>query len=116
MYFEGNTYRLVTTQYDYGVPVTFKAGVEQGFLRDDIIIFAFQNEIIPNKEFTVDSDDYEIELSLSEDEAKKLVNYAIGPEGCEKVYYSAGRRRAGESDETLFTSYITVKGSVTWQS
>ena len=106
------TYEITTSQYDYGVPIVFEAGEEQGFQIGDKIIFVFDSDVIADKPFTVDESDYTLSLSLEKEEADALFAYNIV--GYDWIRYSAKRYRDGQFLETLVDSRLKITGTVKW--
>lgn len=72
MYINENTYEISVNQYDYGIPIHFSC--EDGFENGDKIIFAFSNENLNDKEYTVNSSDFSFDFVLTKQEADGLFN------------------------------------------
>ena len=105
-----STFEITTSQYDYGVPVVFEAGTEQGFQLGDKIVFCFDTDAIGDKTFTVSRSDYAFELALAKEEADALfaksLIYRV------PIRYSAKRYVEGHFLETLVDSTLTVASTV----
>ena len=102
-------------QYDYGTPVIFLAGQDQGFQIGEQIAFVFQTDAITDKVFTVDAEDYSLSLKLEKSEADALYNGDV-PEYI-RIPFSAKRYSAsGEFLETVLNGYLIVMETVEWQS
>ena len=104
-----STFEITTSQYDYGVPVFFRARTDNGWQLGDEIVLCFDN-VIDDKRFTVDKADYIAEFALTEQEAEALFSKAL-------IYkvslpYSAKRYRNGKYRQTIFDSKLTVKSTV----
>lgn len=106
------TYEITTSQYDYGVPIVFEAGKEQGFFIGDKIVFVFNTDKIEDKEFNVNTDDYTFNLSLTKEEADNLYKQKIG--SFITIRYSVKRYSEGEFLETLVDSKLIIQGTVKW--
>lgn len=106
------TYEITTSQYDYGVPIVFEAGKEQGFSIGDKIVFVFNTDKIEDKEFNVNTDDYTFNLSLTKEEADNLYKHKIG--SFITIRYSVKRYSEGEFLETLVDSKLIIQGTVKW--
>lgn len=108
-----NTYELTTFHYDYGVPIIFEAGTEQGFSIGDKIIFVFDNQYINDKIFEVNNDNYTFELALEKEEADNL--YMNKLTSSTIIKYSAKRYRENQFLETLVNSTLKIEGTVRWE-
>jgi hypothetical protein len=106
------TYEITTSQYDYGVPIVFEAGKEQGFSIGDKIVFVFNTDKIEDKEFNVNTDDYTFNLFLTKEEADNLYKQKIG--SFITIRYSVKRYSEGEFLETLVDSKLIIQGTVKW--
>ena len=107
MQIDDKTYEITTSQYDYGVPVVFEAGTQQGFQINDKIAFVFQTDIIADKEFTVNTEDYSFSLALTKMEAESLLNHAV--KNAVSVRYSDKRYVNNQFLETLVDSRLIIK-------
>lgn len=104
---------LKTFQGDYGTPVVFKAGKNQGFYEGEIIVFKFGNKAIKKKIFTVDADDFTFSLSLTKAEADGL--YSDDISGYYKIPFSAKRfSERGEFLQTVLNGFLFVYETVEW--
>lgn len=103
---------LTTYKHDYGVPVIFLAGDDQGFAVGEKIVFEFIiNEKTSEKlikEFVVDTADFSFNLKLTKEEAeqlaaagKRVFNYTV------KRYSSTGQYL-----QTLFNSTLTINSTI----
>lgn len=102
-------------QWDYGVPVNFLAGAEQGFQIGEKIIFVFETEAINDKEFTVNAEDFSLSLKLEKSESDAL--YAEAVNGYNKIAFSAKRySAAGAFLETVLNGYLYTEETVEWQN
>lgn len=103
-----NNYEITTTQYDYGVPIMFEAGKDEGFNIGDTIIFTFSSPAISTKYYQVNSDDFSFGLALTKEEAD-----SVFPN--KHIYYSAKRYSEGNFLETLVDSRMTFTPTVKWK-
>lgn len=108
-----NTYEITTSHWDYGVPIIFEAGAEQGFSIGDKIVFVFDNQYINDKIFEVNNNDYTFELTLKKEEADNL--YMNKLTSSTIIKYSAKRYRENQFLETLVDSTLKIEGTVRWK-
>ena len=103
----------ISTYYgDYGVPIVFEAGKDEGFNIGDKVIFVFNTGAISDREYTVNADDYTFSLSLTKAEADTLFNQHRG-----NISYSAKRySESGEFLETLINGMLVAKETLQWQN
>ena len=114
MLYNEQTQELVSYQYDYGVPVIFDAGEDEGFSVGEKVIFVFDTDKIENKEFTVNAAEYSFPLKLEKAEADALFTKEIGER---PIHYSAKRYNASNQFlETLIDSDFIIKGTLKWQN
>ena len=106
------TYEITTSHYDYGVPIVFEAGTEQGFSIGNEIIFIFDNEAISDKSFVVDKEKFTFNLALTKEEADSIQANMIRP--YTTIKYSAKRYQSGQFLETLVDSILTVRDTLKW--
>lgn len=105
-------YEITTSQYDYGVPIVFEAGEEQGFSIGDKIVFVFNTDKIGDKIFTVNASDYTFPLTITKQEADELYKSKIG--SYLTIRYSVKRYIESRFLETLIDSRLIVQGTVKW--
>lgn len=105
-------YEITTSQYDYGVPVVFEAGTEQGFSIGNEIIFVFEHNAISDKSFVVSAEDFSFNLSLTKEEADAIQFNKIRP--YTTIRYSAKRYSEGQFLETLVDSVLIVRDTLKW--
>lgn len=104
---------LRTFQGDYGTPVIFKAGAEQGFTQNEYVIFTFETPAIADKEFKVNAEDFTLSLKLDESEADALYDGTV--QGYARFAYSAKRySQSGVFLETVLNGYLYVDQTVEW--
>lgn len=113
MYINERTFEITTSQYDYGVPVIFEAGTQQGFQINDTVIFTFDTDKIEDKIFTVDSEDYTFGMSLTKEEADSLQLSKLSSSTL--IKYSIKRYREEQFLETLVDSVLKIKATVKWE-
>ena len=109
MQFNETTNTITTYRYDYGIPITFDAGVEQGFSVGDQIVIVFDDDRIEDREKTVNAEDFSFELKLTEEEAQAVVDRRVVP-------YSIKRMREGKFLETLINGNIEFRSTLKWQN
>ena len=109
MQFNQTTNTITTYRYDYGIPITFDAGVEQGFSVGDQIVIVFDDDRIEDREKTVSVEDFSFELKLTEEEAQAVCDRRVIP-------YSIKRMRDGKFLETLLNGNIEFKSTLKWQN
>lgn len=109
MQFNETTNTITTYRYDYGIPITFDAGVEQGFSVGDQIVIVFDDNRIEDREKTVNVEDYGFELKLTEEEAQAVSDRRVIP-------YSIKRMRDGKFLETLLNGNIEFRSTLKWQN
>ena len=110
MVFDKGNKKITTYQYDYGVPVAFRAKAEKGFAIGEKIVFVFDTDTIADKVYTIDSNNYYFEVALTKTEADALFGGVIS---VERIAYSVKRYAAnGNFLETLFNGFLVVKGTV----
>lgn len=110
------TMEIEVSQYDYGVPIVFEAGKEQGFQVGERIIFKFDTDEIEDRTYEVKADDFTFALLLTKAEADALYDRDI--RGFISIRYSIKRTRNGqfldslenEAGETIFK--LKVKETV----
>ena len=112
MKIDERTYKITTSQYDWGVPIVFEAGEEQGFSIGNKIIFVFDTDMIEDKEFEVSREDYSFNLTLEKEEAENL--YKIKLKSPRTIHYSVKRYSEGNFLETLVDSLLIVEGTLKW--
>ena len=99
------TYNQIETfKGDYGREINFNV---EDFLIGDKIIFVFENDIIPPKEFTVNEIPFNFTLEFSEED---IANLEVGD-----YKYSVKQYRDLDFLETLFNGIIKIKESEKWQ-
>lgn len=101
---------LLVHKWDYGVPVIFLAGKEEGFSIDEKIVFTFKNDIIPDKEFIVNRNDYSFELSLTKEEADTLANANRSIFAYSIKHYSED----GVFLDTLIDGWLKIQDTLQW--
>lgn len=101
---------LLVRKWDYGVPVIFLAGKEEGFSIDEKIVFTFKNDIIPDKDFIVNKNDYSFELSLSKEEADTLANANRSMFAYSIKHYS----KDGVFLDTLIDGWLKIQDTLRW--
>lgn len=106
------TYEITTSHYDYGVPVVFEAGTEQGFSIGNEIVFVFDNDAIEDRIFTVDGEKFTFNLALTKEEADSIQANMIRP--YTTIKYSAKRYQSGQFLETLVDSTLIVRDTLKW--
>lgn len=100
-------------QGDYGTPVVFLAGKDQGFLQGETVIFVFDNLAIADKEFSVNADDFSFELELEKSEANTLYNGIVND--YIRIPFSAKRYSAsGVFLETVLNGFLFIDQTVEW--
>lgn len=109
MQFNETTNTITTYRYDYGIPITFDAGVEQGFSVGDQIVIVFDDDRIEDCEKTVSVEDFSFELKLTEEEAQAVSDRRVIP-------YSIKRMRDGKFLETLLNGNIEFRSTLKWQN
>lgn len=109
MQFNETTNTITTYRYDYGIPITFDAGVEQGFSVGDQIVIVFDDDRIKDREKTVNAEDFSFELKLTEKEAQAVSDRRVIP-------YSIKRMRDGKFLETLLNGNIEFRSTLKWQN
>ena len=109
MQFNETTNTITTYRYDYGIPITFDAGVEQGFSVCDQIVIVFDDDRIEDREKTVSVEDFSFELKLTEEEAQAVSDRRVIP-------YSIKRMRDGKFLETLLNGNIEFRSTLKWQN
>ena len=110
MTFDKQTNNIITYQYDYGIPVAFRAKAEKGFAIGEKIVFVFDTDTIADKVYTIDSNNFYFEVALTKTEADALFN---GDVSVRSIAYSAKRNAAnGDFLETLLNGFLVVKGTV----
>lgn len=112
MKFNDRTLEISVSQYDYGVPIIFEAGKEQGFSIGDKIIFIFDSDKIEDKIFEVDAANYYFGLAFNKEEADTLFSNPIKSD--KRVKYSAKRYKENEFLETLIDSKLIIKETLKW--
>jgi hypothetical protein len=106
-------YTITTNQYDYGVPIHFDAGVEEGFSIGDRIVFCFDSEHIDDKTFIVDKENFSFDMALKKSEADTVFSTLLQRQ--RYIPYSVKRYKHGEFLETIVNSKITFKNTVKWE-
>lgn len=109
MQFNQTTNTITTYRYDYGIPITFDAGVEQGFSVGDQIVIVFDDDRIEDRKKTVNVEDFSFELKLTEKEAQAVSDRRVIP-------YSIKRMRDGKFLETLLNGNIEFRSTLKWQN
>nr|WP_316621072.1 hypothetical protein [uncultured Ruminococcus sp.] len=110
MQFNETTNTITTYRYDYGIPITFDAGVEQGFSVGDQIVIVFDDDRIEDRDdITVNVEDFSFELKLTEKEAQAVIDRRVIP-------YSIKRMRDGKFLETLLNGNIEFRSTLKWQN
>lgn len=104
------TYEITTSQYDYGVPIVFDAGKDEGFQINDKIAFVFDTDAISDKTYTVNAEDFSFNLEFSKAEADAL--FSTDVKNDRQIRYSAKRYKDDQFLETLVDSVLIVKGTV----
>ena len=109
MQFNETTNTITTYRYDYGIPIAFDAGVEQGFSVGDQIVIVFDDDRIEDRKKTVSVEDFSFELKLTEEEAQAVSDRRVIP-------YSIKRMRGGKFLETLLNGNIEFRSTLKWQN
>ena len=105
---------LIIFKWDYGVPVNFAAGTEEGFEVGDKIIFRFVSDIIEPKVFTVNQGDYKLSLYFTKAEAETLAK-------TRKVAFQYTIKHYGIVENkhtylnTLINGEVQIKGTLKWE-
>lgn len=108
-----HTGNLKTFQGDYGTPVIFKAGADQGFQQGEVVIFTFENDAISDKEYAVIAEDFTLSLALTKPEADALYSGDIS--GYFRIPFSAKRySESGVFLETVLNGFLFVYETVEW--
>lgn len=105
-----NTFDIYAYQYDWGVPVNFEAGKDQGFSIGDQIIFTFGVDTIADKIFYVSVDDFTFALAFTKEEADSVSLERFA--GFKKIPYSAKRYRGGQFLETIVNANLIIGKTV----
>lgn len=101
---------LLVHKWDYGIPVIFLAGKEEGFSIDEKIVFTFKNDIIPCKEFVVNKINYSFELLLTKEEAEILANSDRSMFAYSIKHYS----KDGVFLDTLIDGWLKIQDTLQW--
>lgn len=110
MQFNESTNTITTYRYDYGIPITFEAGVDQGFSVGDQIVIVFDDDRITDRDdITVNKEDFSFELKLTKEEAQAVIDRRVIP-------YSIKRMRDGRFLETLLNGNIEFRSTLKWQN
>ena len=96
--------RIETYKNDYGIPINFEC---EDFQIGDVIVFTCNNSAIPDKTFTVDSEEYSFSLTLTEKEAKQS---RVG-----QYNYSFKHYRNDQFLDTLLDGKLIIKETVLWR-
>ena len=107
------TFDIYAYQYDWGVPVNFEAGKNQGFSIGDQIIFTFGVDTIADKIFDVSVDDFTFALAFTKQEADSVSLDKFA--GFKKIPYSAKRYRGGQFLETIVNANLIIGKTVRWE-
>ena len=107
------TFDIYAYQYDWGVPVNFEAGKNQGFSIGDQIVFTFGVDTIEDKTFVVNVDDFSFALAFTKEEADSVSLDKFA--GFKKIPYSAKRYRGGQFLETIVNASLIVGKTVRWE-
>ena len=108
-----NTFDIYAYQYDWGVPVNFEAGKDQGFSIGDQIVFTFGVDTIADKVFDVSVDDFTFALAFTKQEADSVSLDKFA--GFKKIPYSAKRYRGGQFVETIVNANLIIGKTVRWE-
>lgn len=108
-----NTFEIYAYQYDWGVPVNFEAGKDQGFSIGDQIVFTFGVDTIADKVFDVNVDDFSFALAFTKQEADSVSLDKFA--GFKKIPYSAKRYRGGQFLETIVNANLIIGKTVRWE-
>lgn len=119
MTFDNCTYEITMAQGDYGIPMDFSAGKEEGFQNGDKIIFIFDTDKLNPEDFTfeVDKTDFHFQLKFTKEQSDSMFDRDI--ETSKKIPYSIERRNSAneyletlknELGETIY--YLKVFGAV----
>ena len=114
MKIDEHTFNIETYQYDWGVPIPFTAKTSKGFAIGDEIKFVFGTDKIATRSYTVNSDEFDFEFKLTEQEADDIYNGEI----TNKISfpYSIKRYHDGQYLDTLYDANIIFRRTVKWQS
>ena len=113
MKIDESTFNIETYQHDWGIPIMFEAKTDDGFSIDDMVVFAFGDTRIADREYIVNTEDFAFSFALTKEEADNIFLKEIyNPI---QIPYSIKRYHDGEYLETLVNATISFKGTVKWQ-
>ena len=110
MIFNAKTYEITMSQYDFGIPIIFEAGAEQGFSINDEIVFLFDTPKLANKTYQVDKEDYSLPFYFTKAEANIIFDRSV--KGFRHIKYSVKRYAKGQYLETIIDSTLHIENTL----